>query len=89
MATVVPAGIFRLKCSSTFSPPSGYRKVTSRNSISPRMGSQFSRLGWKASPYFSITAGVSTTVGTSSRRPVTRSMEACREMNSAMLEAVI
>ena len=53
------------------------------------MGSQFSRLGWKASPYFSTTSGLSWIWGTLSIRSVTRSIDAWREINSAMLAAVI
>lgn len=59
IATVVPTGIFRFRCSSTYSLPSGYRKLTSRNSISPRIGSQFSRFGSPNRPYLSSTSGVS------------------------------
>ena len=57
--------------------------------MSPLMGSQFSRFGWKASPYFSMTAWLSRTLGSVSSRPVTRSMFAWREMNSARSSASI
>ena len=53
------------------------------------MGSQFSRLGLKASPYFSRTASESRTFGSVSSSPVTRSMLACSEMNSARSSASI
>ena len=87
IATVVPAGIFRLKWESTFSVPSGYRKDTSLNSISPLIGSQFSRLGRKASPYFEMTSGLSVIVSFCSSRPETRSMLAWVLMTSARVLA--
>ena len=87
MATVDPAGTSRLKCSSTFSVPSGYRKVTSSKVMWPMRGSQFSRLGSKLVPYFSMTSGVSVIWGLSSIRAETRSMLAWVEMKLEMVLA--
>ena len=56
IATLVPCGMCRLKCSSTYSSPSGYLKDTSSNVMSPCSGSQFSRFGSKESPYNASTS---------------------------------
>ena len=74
MASAIPAGTWRVKCSSTYSFPSGYIKETSSNTISPCIFSQFSLLGEKASPYFLSTSGRSTTLGFCSSRSITRSI---------------
>ena len=77
MAMLVPKGILRSKCSSTYSSPSGYLKETSLNSISPLISSQFSSFGLKESPYFSMTSGVSVTSDFVSRILLTLSMLTC------------
>jgi hypothetical protein len=53
----------------------------------PTRGSQFSFFGWKASPYFASTSGVSRMSGSRSSRSVTRSMDACTETKSAKMRA--
>ena len=74
MATLVPCGTFKLKCSSTYSSPSGYLKVTSLNSISPCNSSQFSFLGLNISPYFSTTSLLSATSDSVAISPVNLSI---------------
>ena len=83
IATFVPCGTFRLKCSSTYSSPSGYLNVTSSNSTSPCSASQFSRLGLNASPYFSTTSGASLTSLTLSVSAVNRSTLTLTDTRSA------
>ena len=55
--------------------------------MSPWIGSQFSVLGNRASPYFSVTSGASVTFGVSSSRVRTRSILTCRERISASSRA--
>ena len=88
MAMFEPKGIFRLKFSSTYSSPSGYLKSTSLNSISPRMGSQFSFLGLKLSPYFAMTSSVSATSDSVSSRRENRSMLTCVVIRSEIASMI-